>query len=76
MYSEFKDFKARIMVATDLFGRGIDIEKVNIVINYDMPDNSDSYLHRVNNQPFFNFGTLNFFLFWLTLLINLLFRMN
>jgi ATP-dependent RNA helicase UAP56/SUB2 len=29
------------MVCTDLFGRGIDIEKVNIVINYDMPDSSD-----------------------------------
>jgi hypothetical protein len=35
------------MVATDIFGRGIDIERVNIVINYDMSDNSDSYLHRV-----------------------------
>ena len=35
------------MVATDIFGRGIDIERVHIVINYDMPDNSDSYLHRV-----------------------------
>ena len=29
------------MVATDVFGRGIDIERVNIVFNYDMPDNSD-----------------------------------
>ena len=36
------------MVATDIFGRGIDIERINIVINYDMADNSDSYLHRVN----------------------------
>ena len=36
------------MVATDVFGRGIDVERVNIVINYDMPENSDSYLHRVN----------------------------
>jgi hypothetical protein len=35
------------MVATDIFGRGIDIERVNIVINYDMPDGSDTYLHRV-----------------------------
>jgi hypothetical protein len=35
------------MVATDIFGRGIDIERINIVINYDMADNSDSYLHRV-----------------------------
>lgn len=35
------------MVATDIFGRGIDIERVNIVINYDMPDCPDTYLHRV-----------------------------
>lgn len=35
------------MVATDVFGRGIDIERVNIVINYDMPDSPDTYLHRV-----------------------------
>jgi ERCC4-related helicase len=46
-YKIFKDFKKRIMVATDIFGRGIDIERVNIVINYDMPDGSDTYLHRV-----------------------------
>ena len=46
-YKSFKDFDKRIMVATDLFGRGIDIEKVNIVINYDAPDASDTYLHRV-----------------------------
>jgi len=29
------------MVCTDLFGRGIDIEKINIVVNYDMPESSD-----------------------------------
>ena len=46
-YKMFKEYKKRIMVATDIFGRGIDIERVNIVINYDMPDNADSYLHRV-----------------------------
>eukprot|EP00386_Alphamonas_edax_P014929 GDKI01045694.1.p1 GENE.GDKI01045694.1~~GDKI01045694.1.p1 ORF type:complete len:457 (-),score=185.88 GDKI01045694.1:209-1549(-) len=54
-YTEFKNFKSRIMVATDLFGRGIDIERVNIVVNYDMPDNSDSYLHRVGRAG--RFGT-------------------
>ena len=47
MYKQFKNFEKRIMVATDVFGRGIDVERVNIVINYDMPENSDSYLHRV-----------------------------
>lgn len=43
------------MVATDLFGRGIDIERVNVVINYDMPDSADQYLHRVGRAG--RFGT-------------------
>merc|ERR1712071_406078 len=54
-YQQFKDFKKRILVATDLFGRGMDIERVNIVFNYDMPENSDSYLHRVARAG--RFGT-------------------
>merc|ERR1719456_239497 len=54
-YRQFKDFQKRILVATDLFGRGIDIERVNIVINYDMPDEGDSYLHRVGRAG--RFGT-------------------
>merc|ERR1712194_528582 len=54
-YKQFKEFKKRIMVSTDLFGRGIDIERVNIVINYDMPGDSDSYLHRVGRAG--RFGT-------------------
>jgi ATP-dependent RNA helicase UAP56/SUB2 len=40
-FTQFKNFKKRIMVATDVFGRGIDVERVNIVFNYDMPDSSD-----------------------------------
>ncbi|KAL0245924.1 hypothetical protein GEMRC1_007140 [Eukaryota sp. GEM-RC1] len=47
VYNDFKNFRGRILIATDLAGRGIDIEKVNVVINYDMPSDSDSYLHRV-----------------------------
>jgi len=54
-YKTFKEFKKRIMVATDIFGRGIDIERVNIVINYDIPDSSDTYLHRVGRAG--RFGT-------------------
>ena len=54
-YQSFKNFDKRIMVATDLFGRGIDVEKVNIVINYDMPDKADQYLHRVGRAG--RFGT-------------------
>merc|ERR1719231_1927069 len=54
-YSEFKNFEKRILVATDLFGRGMDIERVNMVINYDMTEDSDSYLHRVARAG--RFGT-------------------
>merc|ERR1711912_169591 len=54
-YKQFKEFQKRIMVCTDLFGRGIDIERVNIVINYDMPEDGDTYLHRVGRAG--RFGT-------------------
>lgn len=63
-YQDFKDFKKRIMVSTDIFGRGIDMGKVNVVINYDMPQQqeksaegraSDQYLHRVGRAG--RFGT-------------------
>jgi ATP-dependent RNA helicase UAP56/SUB2 len=54
-FKDFKDFKSRVLVATDLFGRGIDIERVNIVINFDFPDDSDQYLHRVGRAG--RFGT-------------------
>ena len=53
--NKFKNFEARILVTTDLMGRGIDIEHVNVVINYDFPDTSDAYLHRVNRAG--RFGT-------------------
>jgi len=53
--NDFKSFKSRILVTTDLFGRGMDIERVNIVINYDFPDEADQYLHRVGRAG--RFGT-------------------
>jgi ATP-dependent RNA helicase UAP56/SUB2 len=46
---------ARIMVATDLCGRGVDFKSVNVVINYDMPEDSETYLHRVGRAG--RFGT-------------------
>jgi len=54
-FKEFKDFKFRILVSTDLMGRGIDVSTVNIVVNYDMPEDSDTYLHRVARAG--RFGT-------------------
>lgn len=54
-YNKFKEYKSRIMVCTDIFGRGVDFERVNIVINYDMPEDPDQYLHRVGRSG--RFGT-------------------
>jgi ATP-dependent RNA helicase UAP56/SUB2 len=54
-YKQFKSFEARVMVCTNLFGRGVDFERVNVVINYDMPDEEDTYLHRVGRAG--RFGT-------------------
>lgn len=53
--STFKRGAKRLLVSTDLIGRGIDIEGVNVVFNYDMPETdvkhgngADTYLHRVS----------------------------
>ncbi|KAF2202103.1 P-loop containing nucleoside triphosphate hydrolase protein [Delitschia confertaspora ATCC 74209] len=54
-YKLFKDFSKRICVATDVFGRGIDIERINVAINYDLPGTADAYLHRVGRAG--RFGT-------------------
>ncbi|KAI3976499.1 hypothetical protein MKX01_008357 [Papaver californicum] len=51
----FQGGHKRILLATDLVGRGIDIERGNILINYDMPDFADTYLHRVGRAG--RFGT-------------------
>lgn len=54
-YDLFKANGSRLLIATDLFGRGIDIERVNLVINYDFPQSRDIYLHRVGRAG--RFGT-------------------
>lgn len=43
----FKDGKYQIMVATDIAARGLDIENISHVINFDMPDTADAYIHRI-----------------------------
>lgn len=70
-YQAFKNYDKRICVSTDVFGRGIDIERINLAINYDMPETAskdvdpeakealaqcaDTYLHRVGRAG--RFGT-------------------
>jgi ATP-dependent RNA helicase RhlE len=43
----FKAGKFRVLVATDIAARGIDVQAIELVINYDLPDSPDDYLHRV-----------------------------
>jgi len=44
---KFRLGESRVLVSTDLIGRGIDIQQVNMVINYDMPYSLEKYIHRI-----------------------------
>ena len=44
---EFRNGKTRILLTTDLLARGIDIPQVNLVINYDLPPDKETYIHRI-----------------------------
>ena len=43
----FKTGKYRVMVATDIAARGIDVTGIELVVNYDLPENPDDYVHRI-----------------------------
>ena len=43
----FKSGKYRVLVATDIAARGIDVNDISLVVNYDLPDNLDDYVHRI-----------------------------
>ena len=43
----FKDSQIRVLVATDIAARGIDIDKLSFVLNYDIPNESETYVHRI-----------------------------
>lgn len=45
--NDFKEDKARILVATDIAARGIDIENLTHVVNFDLPDQPENYVHRI-----------------------------
>jgi len=48
--SQFKEGQLRVLVATDIASRGIDIDKLRYVINYDIPDMPESYVHRIGRS--------------------------
>lgn len=44
---EFRAGSAHFLIATELLARGIDVQKIPLVINYDLPANHENYIHRV-----------------------------
>jgi len=47
---EFRTGSSRVLITTDLLARGIDVQQVSIVINYDLPRNKENYLHRIGRS--------------------------
>jgi len=44
---EFRSGSTRVLITTDLLARGIDVQQVSLVINYDLPTNRENYIHRI-----------------------------
>jgi translation initiation factor 4A len=48
--SEFRSGSSRIIITTDLLARGIDVQQVSLVINYDLPSSKENYIHRIGRS--------------------------
>jgi translation initiation factor 4A len=44
---EFRTGSSRVLITTDLLARGIDVQQVSLVINYELPRDKESYIHRI-----------------------------
>ena len=44
---EFRSGSSRVLITTDLLARGIDVQQVSLVINYDLPSSRENYIHRI-----------------------------
>lgn len=47
---DFRNGTFRVLVATDIWGRGLDVQQVSLVINYDIPTNKELYIHRIGRS--------------------------
>ncbi|KAL6143371.1 hypothetical protein ACLB2K_054066 [Fragaria x ananassa] len=47
---DFKNTESRVLVTTDVWARGIDVRSVSLVINYDLPNNRELYIHRIGRS--------------------------
>jgi len=48
--TEFRSGKSRVLIATDVWGRGLDVQQVSLVINYDLPNSRELYIHRIGRS--------------------------
>jgi len=48
--ADFRGGKSRVLIATDVWGRGIDVQQVSLVINYDLPNSRELYIHRIGRS--------------------------
>lgn len=48
--SEFRSGQSRVLITTDVWARGIDVQQVSLVINYDLPNNRENYIHRIGRS--------------------------
>lgn len=48
--TEFRDGKCRVLISTDLLARGIDVQQISIVINYELPLQRENYIHRIGRS--------------------------
>jgi len=48
--NDFRSGKTRILITTDVWARGIDVQQVSLVINYDLPDIIENYIHRIGRS--------------------------
>merc|ERR1712220_43362 len=61
---EFRSGSSRVLITTDLLARGIDVQQVSLVINYDLPTNLENYIHRIGRSG--RFGRKGVFINFLT----------
>jgi len=47
---EFRGGTTRVLITTDVWARGIDVQQVSLVINYDLPNNRENYIHRIGRS--------------------------
>eukprot|EP01086_Lenisia_limosa_P013893 TRINITY_DN43570_c0_g1_i1.p1 TRINITY_DN43570_c0_g1~~TRINITY_DN43570_c0_g1_i1.p1 ORF type:complete len:412 (-),score=136.06 TRINITY_DN43570_c0_g1_i1:23-1225(-) len=47
---EFRDGKSRVLITTDVWARGLDVQQVSLVVNYDLPNNRELYIHRIGRS--------------------------